>query len=99
VQYTSAGHINQCLSRQSDRDVLSTKTRKGFSSTASNIPGHEYAGCLFVMLISFYTSRFQEIFCLSCASAKQDEKDKALSNPGFVEDWKTLLSSLLEWHS
>ena len=90
--------INQCLSRQSDHDVPSTNTRKGFSSTA-NIPGHEYAGCLFVMLISFYTSRFQEIFRLSRASAKQDEKDKTLSNPGFVEDWKTLLSSLLEWHS
>jgi len=90
--------INQCLSRQSDHDVPSTNTRKGFSSTA-NIPGHEYAGCLFVMLISFYTSRFQEIFRLSRESAKQDEKDKTLSNPGFVEDWKTLLSSLLEWHS
>ena len=90
--------INQCLSRQSDHDVPSTNTRKGFSSTA-NIPGHEYAGCLFVMLISFYTSCFQEIFRLSRASAKQDEKDKTLSNPGFVEDWKTLLSSLLEWHS
>jgi hypothetical protein len=30
------------------------------------------------------------------ASAKQDEKDKALSNLGFVDYWKTLLSSLLE---
>lgn len=90
--------INQCLGRHSDRDVPSTTTKKGFSSTA-NIPGHEYAGCLFVMLISFYTSRFQEIFRRSRASAKQVEKDKTLSNPGFVDDWKTLLSSLLEWHS
>ena len=49
--------INQCLGQQSDCDVPSTSSKKGFSSTA-NIPGHEYAGCLFVMLISFYTSRF-----------------------------------------
>ena len=44
--------INDCLRRQSDCNVPSTSTKKGFSST-TNIPGHEYAGCLFVMLISF----------------------------------------------
>ena len=53
--------INDCLRRQSDCNVPSTSTKKGFSSTA-NIPGHEYAGCLFVMLISFYNSCFREIF-------------------------------------
>ena len=90
--------INKCLGRQSDRDVPSTSTQKGFSSTA-NIPGHEYAGCLFVMLISFYTSRFQAIFRSARASKKQDAHDKTLSNPAWVEDWKTLLSSLLEWHA
>lgn len=96
--------INQCLARQSDRDVPSTNATKGFSSTA-NIPGHEYAGILFVMLISFYTSRFQDTFRLARATGKKGEKDKkveidkTLSNPGFVDDWKTLLSSLLEWHA
>ena len=84
--------INKCLGRQSDRDVPSTSTQKGFSSTA-NIPGHEYAGCLFVMLISFYTSRFQAIFRSARASKKQDAHDKTLSNPAWVDDWKTLLSS------
>ena len=53
--------INQCLGQQSDCNVPSTSTKKGFSSTA-NIPGHEYAGCLFVILTSFYTSRFREFF-------------------------------------
>ena len=90
--------INDCLRRQSERNVPSTSTKKGFSSTA-NIPGHEYAGCLFVMLISFYTSRFREIFKNSRASGKVSDKDKALANPGFVEDWRTLVSSLLEWHA
>ena len=27
------------------------------------------------------------------------DKDKALSNPGFVKDWRTLVSSLPEWHA
>ena len=89
--------INHCLGRQSDRDVPSTSTQKGFSSTA-NIPGHEYAGCLFVMLISFYSSRFREIFHTARASKKQDARDKALSNVGFLEDWKSTVSALLEWH-
>ena len=91
--------INQCLGQQSDRNVPSTSTtKKGFSSTA-NIPGHEYSGCLFVILISFYTSRFREIFKSSRVSGKVSDKFKALSNPGFVKDWTTFLSSLLEWHA
>jgi hypothetical protein len=90
--------INKWLRRQSDRNVPSTSTKKGFSSTAK-IPGHEYAGCLFVMLISFYTSRFREIFKKARASLKVSDKDKALSHPGFVKDWRTLVSSLLEWHA
>ena len=90
--------INNCLRRQSDCNVLSTSTKKGFSSTA-NIPGHEYAGCMIVMLILFYTSRFREIFKKSRASGKVSDKDKALSNPVFVKDWRTLVSLLLEWHA
>jgi hypothetical protein len=58
--------INECLRQQSDRNVPSTSTKKGFPSIA-NIPGHEYAGCLFVMLILFYTSRFRDFFLkVSC---------------------------------
>ena len=90
--------INQSLGRQSDRNVPSTSSKKGFSNTA-NIPGHEYASCLFVMLISFYTSRFREIFKKSRASGKVSDKLMALSNPGFVKDWRTLVSLFLEWHA
>jgi hypothetical protein len=90
--------INQCLGQQSDNYVPSTSTKKGFSSTA-NIPGHKYAGCLFVILILFYNSRFRESFESSCASGKVSNKLKALSNTGFVKDWTTLVSSLLEWHA
>ena len=90
--------INKWLRRQSDRNVPSTSTKKGFSSTA-NIPGHEYAGCLFVMLISFYTSRFRELFKKARASTKVSAKDKALSSANFADDWKDLVSSLLEWHA
>jgi hypothetical protein len=90
--------INKWLRRQRDNNVPSTSTKKGFSSTVNN-PGHDYSGCLFVMLISFYTSRFREIFKKSRASLKVSDKDKALSHPGFVKDWRTLVSSLLEWHA
>ena len=52
------------------------------------------------MLISFYyTSQFREILKKSCASGKVSDKDKALSNPGFVKGWRTLVSSLPEWHA
>ena len=91
--------INQCLGRQSDHNVLSTSTKKGFSSTA-NIPGYKYAGCLFVILILFYTFHFRLIFFKkSRASGKVSGNFKALSNPGFLKEWRTLVSLLLEWHA
>jgi hypothetical protein len=77
--------INQCLGWQSDRNVPFTKITKGFSTTA-NIPGHEYAGCLFVMLASLYTTCFNEIFGQSRAASAQLQKDKTLSNPAFLDD-------------
>jgi hypothetical protein len=44
--------ISGDLRRHSDREPPRTVFSKGFS-TAANMPGHEYAGCLLVMLISF----------------------------------------------
>ena len=89
--------INDCLRRQSDRNVPSTSTKKGFSSTA-NIPGHEYAGYLFVMLISFYTSQFREIFKKSRASGKVSDKDKQGSSQprvcGGLEDFGEFIAGV-----
>jgi hypothetical protein len=83
------------LDRQSDRDVPRTSFRD--FSTASNIPGNEYAGCLFIMLISMHTSRYMEIFARSRLAKCQKAADKHLGNPNFMEDWKDLLTCLLEW--
>ena len=91
--------ISNRLSRQSDRAV--PKTTVGFTSGA-NIPGHEYAGCIFVMLISLSTTHFSEIFKsskMSKRSQSEAEVDMTLSNPAFVKDWRMFLSSLLEWHA
>jgi hypothetical protein len=84
------------LGRQSDRDIPRT-TCNDFSS-AANIPGHEYAGILLIMLLAFETSRYGEIFDRARALAVQGgEKDKHPGNDLFIADWKLLLSSLLEW--
>ena len=46
----------------SDCELPRTVFSKGFS-TAANMPGHEYTGCLLVMMISFQqTTLFREIF-------------------------------------
>jgi hypothetical protein len=84
------------LGRQSDRDIPRTTTND-FSS-ASNIPGHEYAGILVIMLLSFETSRYGEIFERARALAIQGgHVDKHPGHDNFIADWKLLLSSLLEW--
>ncbi|KAI2495582.1 hypothetical protein MHU86_18941 [Fragilaria crotonensis] len=75
--------ISNRLSRQSDRVVPKTTVTKGFTSGA-NIPGHEYAGCIFVMLISLSTTHFSEIFKSSKMSKRKHseaEVDMTLSNP------------------
>ena len=102
--------INRRVCRQSDRTVPKTTITKGFTSGA-NIPGHEYAGCIFIMLISLYTTHFSEIFKSSKTSKRRKhhssnsshksevEVDMSLSNPDFVKDWRMFLSSLLEWQA
>ena len=62
--------INRRVGRQSDRVVPRTTVTKGFTSGA-NIPGHEYAGCIFIMLISLYTTHFSEIFKSSKMSKRR----------------------------
>ncbi|KAI2500694.1 hypothetical protein MHU86_13777 [Fragilaria crotonensis] len=95
-KYVTLCHdIGLQLDRQSDRNVPRTSFRD--FSTASNIPGNEYAGCLFIMLISMHTSRYTEIFARSRLAKCQKAADKHLGNPNFMEDWKDLLTSLLEW--
>ena len=84
------------LGRQSDRDIPRTTTND--FSTAANIPGHEYAGILLIMLLAFETSRYGEIF--DRARALVIQGGDAKKHPGhdcFIADWKCLLSSLLEW--
>lgn len=90
--HTLCHDIGHQLQRQSDRDLPRTMFRKGISSTA-HMKGHEYRGCLLVFLISMYTTRFKQIF-----SAPRFKKLGRLGNDHCIDDWKTLLSSLLEWH-
>ena len=69
--------INSQVGRQSDRNVPKTCVTKGFISGA-NIPGHEYAGCMFIMLISMSTTHFAEIF-KSAKKSKRKKKGKKAS--------------------
>ena len=78
--------INRRVGRQSDRLVPKTTVTKGFTSGA-NIPGHEYAGCIFIMLISFYTSHFSEIFKSSKTSKRRkrhSSKSTSLNPPSHM---------------
>jgi hypothetical protein len=84
------------LVRQSNRDIPRTTTND-FSS-ASNIPGHEYAGILLIMLLAFETTRYGEVFDRARALAVHGgQVDKHPNNDNSIADWKLLLSSLLEW--
>jgi hypothetical protein len=87
--------ISLQLKRHSDRDLPRMCFSKGFS-TAVNLPGHEYAGCLIVMLISFQTTSFFEIF-RNCGPSHA--KENKFGNKDFIVDWKSLITCLLEWHS
>ena len=87
--------ISLQLRRHSDRDLPRMFFSKGFS-TAAYLPGHEYAGCLIVMLISFHTTRFSEIFK---RRGPCHTKEKKFGNNDFILDWKSLVTCLLEWHS
>jgi hypothetical protein len=51
------------LSRQSDRNIPQSNFTKVFSS-ASNLMGHEMAGCLLVKLFAMHTTYFGGIFAV-----------------------------------
>jgi hypothetical protein len=84
--------IGHQLQRHSERDIPRTMFRKGISSTV-HLKGHDNRGCLFVFLISMYTTRYKQIF-----SAPRFKKLWRLGNEDLIADWKILLSSLLKWH-
>ena len=94
--FDSCHNIASQLARQSDRSIPRT-TCNDFSS-ASNIPGHEYAGILLIMLLAFETSRYGEIFDRARAlSVQGGQVDKHPGHDHFISDWKLLLTSLLDW--
>ena len=61
-QYDSlCARVGDALCRQSDRDMPRTHFPSGFCAT-SNFMAEEMPGCLLVMLFTFHTSRYREIF-------------------------------------
>jgi Plavaka transposase len=101
-QYDSlCASIGKRLSRHSDRDLPRIEFPKGFSSGA-NLMGHEVTGCLLVKLFAFHTTRFQQIFAPPNKKSKKSKSTdlglQRLSNPAHVEDWKLIVSCLLQWH-
>ncbi|KAI2495724.1 hypothetical protein MHU86_18783 [Fragilaria crotonensis] len=83
------------LSRQSDRDIPRINFTKGFSS-ASNLMGHEMAGCLLVKLFAMHTTYFRGIFAIGKKRKAEDEQ--RLRNEKHVTDWILVVSSLLTWY-
>jgi hypothetical protein len=55
----------------------------------------EMPGCLLVMLFTFHTSRYREIF----ASCSKYRNEMGLGNTAHITDWITLVTSLLQWHA
>jgi Plavaka transposase len=101
-QYDSlCASIGKRLSRHSDRDLPRINFPKGFSSGA-NLMGHEITGCLLVKLFAFHTSRFRQIFSPPNKKSKKLQGNnpglQRLSNAAHIEDWKLIVSSLLQWH-
>ena len=82
------------LSRQSDRDIPRINFTKGFS-TASNLMGHEMAGCLLVKLFAMHTTYFRGIFAIGKKRKAEDEQ--RLRNEKHIADWILVVSSLLTW--
>jgi hypothetical protein len=79
--------ISNRLSRQSDRVVPKTTVTKAFTSGA-NIPGHKYAGFIYVMLISLSTTPSSEIFKslkMSKGTQSEAEVDMTLSHPALLK--------------
>jgi hypothetical protein len=84
------------LSRQSDRDIPRINFTKGFSS-ASNLMGHEMAGCLLVKLFAMHTTYFRGIFAVG-KKQKQAKDEQRLRNEKHIGDWILVVSSLLTWY-
>jgi hypothetical protein len=101
-QYDSlCASIGNRLSRHSDRDLPQINFAKGFSS-GENLMGHEITGCLLVKLFALRTTRFRQIFSLPNNKSRKSKGDdpglQRQSNAAHVEDWKLIVSSLLQWH-
>ena len=62
--------------------------------TTVSLKGHNYCRCLLVILISLCTSCYQEFF-----SSPNHSKKGRLGNANHIQDWKLLVSSLLQWHA
>ena len=94
-QYDSlCARVGDALCRQSDRDMPRTHFPSGFCAT-SNFMAEEMPGCLLVMLFTFHTSRYREIF----SSRSKFTDEMGLGNIAHITDWITLITSLLQWHA
>jgi Plavaka transposase len=86
--------VGDRLGRQSDRNMPRTHFPNGFCSS-SGFMAEEMPGCLLVMLFTFHTSRYREIF----SSRSKYRNEMGLGNTAHITDWITLVTSLLQWHA
>lgn len=85
------------MSRQSDRDIPRVNFPKGFSS-ASNLMGHEMAGCLLVKLFALHTTYFRGIFGVGKKRKVVTPGDEQrLRNEAHIADWELVVKCLLTW--
>jgi hypothetical protein len=84
------------LSRQSDRNIPQINFKKGVSS-ASNLMGHEMAGCLLVKLFAMHTTYFRCIFAVGTKQKKAEGK-QMLCNEKDISDWIVFVILLLTWY-
>jgi hypothetical protein len=91
---TLCSEVGNRLGRQSDRDMPRTHFPNGFCSS-SGFMAEEMPGCLLVMLFTFHTSRYREIF----STRAKYRNEMGLGNTAHITDWITLITSLLQWHA
>jgi len=92
--------VGQLLCRQSDRTLPRTNFPNGILS-GSHLMGHEYSGCLLIMLFALHCTAFTETIFPQPTTEREllkIAKDRDLSNPNHVYDWIRFISYLLQWH-